>query len=62
MKEIQDKILHFEELDLQMEKELAQLEGMKNLLFVDQLNLLFRRSYALKTEERAVENVKPNVS
>ena len=49
MKEIQDKILHFEELDLQMEKERQQLEGMKNLLFVDQLSLSFRKTYAWKT-------------
>ncbi|XVE94359.1 hypothetical protein REPUB_Repub02eG0002300 [Reevesia pubescens] len=41
MKEIQDMILHFEELDLQMEKERQQLEGMKNLFFIDQLNLSF---------------------
>ena len=62
MKEIQDKILHFEELDLQMEKEWQQLEGMKNLLFLDQLNLLFRKRNALKTEERMVENVKTEIS
>lgn len=51
MKEIQDKILYFEEVDLQMEKERQQLEAMKNLLFIDQLNLSFRRSYTLKSEE-----------
>ncbi|XWS24632.1 hypothetical protein CRYUN_Cryun28dG0119300 [Craigia yunnanensis] len=60
MKEIQDKIVEFEELDLVMEKERQQLEDMKNLLFIDQLNLSFRKSYALKTE-RVVENVKADV-
>ncbi|KAG6704516.1 hypothetical protein I3842_07G136500 [Carya illinoinensis] len=52
MKEIQDKLVHFEELDLQMEKEWQQLEQMKNMLFVDQLTLLFHRSSAPKTDER----------
>ena len=61
MKEIQDKIVEFEEVDLVMEKERQQLEGMKNLLFIDQLNLSFRKSYALKTEEGMVENVKADV-
>lgn len=45
MKEIQDKFLRFEEIDLQTEKERQQLESMKNLLFIDQLNLSFRRNY-----------------
>ncbi|MBA0836810.1 hypothetical protein Goarm_009005, partial [Gossypium armourianum] len=45
MKEIQDKFLRFEEMDLQTEKERQQLESMKNLLFIDQLNLSFRRNY-----------------
>jgi SWI/SNF related-matrix-associated actin-dependent regulator of chromatin subfamily C len=52
MKEIHDKLVHFEKLDLQMEKEWQQLEQMKNLLFVDQLALLFHRSSAQKPEER----------
>lgn len=43
MKEIVDKLVGFEELDLQMEKELGQLDQMKSMLFVDQLNLLFNR-------------------
>ncbi|XP_022777098.1 SWI/SNF complex subunit SWI3B-like isoform X2 [Durio zibethinus] len=61
MKEIQDKLVHFEEVDLQMEKERQQLEVMKNLLFIDQLNLSFRRSYALESEEQGVDNVKADV-
>lgn len=52
MKEIQDKLVHFENLDMQMEKEWQQLEQMKNMLFVDQLTLLFHRSSAPKTDER----------
>lgn len=51
MKAIQDKFVHFEELDLQIEKERQQLEQMKNLLFADQLTLLFQRSAAKKTGE-----------
>ncbi|KAF3446935.1 hypothetical protein FNV43_RR12115 [Rhamnella rubrinervis] len=49
MKEIQDKIVRFEAMDLQMEKEWQQLEQMKNMLFVDQLTLLFNKSSAQKT-------------
>uniref|UniRef100_A0A6M2F0F4 SWI/SNF complex subunit SWI3B n=1 Tax=Populus davidiana TaxID=266767 RepID=A0A6M2F0F4_9ROSI len=67
MKEIQDKILRFEELDLQMEKEWQQLDQMKNLLFADQLSVLSKRSLTtkidergstLKAEERGDENAK----
>ncbi|KAF5189619.1 switch subunit [Thalictrum thalictroides] len=43
MKELEDKIVHFEELELQMEKEWKQLHYMKNLLFSDQLALLFQK-------------------
>ncbi|KDP36743.1 hypothetical protein JCGZ_08034 [Jatropha curcas] len=58
MKEIQDKIVHFEELDLLMEKEWQQLEQIKNLLFVDQLALLFHKKSTSKTGERVEENVR----
>lgn len=44
MKEIQDKIVHFEEFEYQMEKEWEQLQQLKNLLFVDQLTLLFHKN------------------
>ncbi|KAM0932389.1 putative transcription factor MYB/SANT family [Dioscorea sansibarensis] len=40
MKEIQEKIVHFEALELLLEKEQLQLRRMKDLLFADQLNLL----------------------
>ncbi|XP_062113873.1 SWI/SNF complex subunit SWI3B [Humulus lupulus] len=51
MKEIKDKIDRFEALDLQMEKEWQQLELMKNMLFVDQLTILFHNSSAQNTGE-----------
>ncbi|RVW50926.1 SWI/SNF complex subunit SWI3B [Vitis vinifera] len=51
MKEIRDKIVHFEEFELHMEKEWQQLQQMKNLLFVDQLTLLFQKAAAPKTGE-----------
>lgn len=40
MKELQEKIAHFEALELLLEKEQLQLGRMKDLLFADQLNLL----------------------
>lgn len=40
MKEIQEKLVHFEELELLMEKEWHQLKHMKDLLFADQLTIL----------------------
>lgn len=52
MKGIQDKLVRFEELDLQREKEMQQLEQLKSTLFVDQLTLLFHRSSGAKGEER----------
>ncbi|XP_058070284.1 SWI/SNF complex subunit SWI3B [Magnolia sinica] len=44
MKEIQEKIVHFEGLDMQMEKEWLQLQHMKDLLFADQLTILQHRA------------------
>lgn len=41
MKEIQEKIAHFEEMELHMEKEWQQLQDMKNQFFADQLAFLF---------------------
>ncbi|KAF6174166.1 hypothetical protein GIB67_033698 [Kingdonia uniflora] len=43
MKDLQDKIFHFEEVELQLENERQQLRHMKNLLFSDQLDLLIHR-------------------
>lgn len=62
MKEIQDKIVRFERLELQMEEEWKQLEQMKHMLFVDQLSLLFHKTSAPKTGDQTEENVKRDVS
>ncbi|GKU98196.1 hypothetical protein SLEP1_g11229 [Rubroshorea leprosula] len=62
MKEIQEKIVRFEEFDLQMEKEWEQMERMKSLLFSDQLNLLFHRDAVLRTEDRKRETIKTDVA
>lgn len=40
LKTIQEKIQHFEELELQMEKEWLQVRYMKDLFFADQLALV----------------------
>ncbi|XP_057727953.1 SWI/SNF complex subunit SWI3B [Arachis stenosperma] len=61
MKNIQDKLLRFENSDLMIEKECQQLEQMKNLLFLDQLSLLFQKQSASKSGERTESNgVKTN--
>jgi len=49
MKDIQGKLVHFEDLDLLMEKESQQLEQMQNMFFLDQLTLLFNKPSAPKT-------------
>lgn len=51
MKNIQDKLINFEDLDVLMEKERQQLEQTKSLFFLDQLNLLFRKTSAPTTGE-----------
>ncbi|KAG9455366.1 hypothetical protein H6P81_008270 [Aristolochia fimbriata] len=43
MKEVQNKIVNFERLELHMEKEWAQLQHLKDLLLADQLTLLQQR-------------------
>jgi len=58
MKNIQDKLINFEDLDVLMEKERQQLEQTKSLFFLDQLNLLFRKTSAPTTGEG--NNVKRN--
>lgn len=52
MKKIRDRIVHFEKLDLEMERSRKQLEEVRNLLFVDQLNIFFHTRKARKTEDR----------
>ncbi|MCL7036003.1 hypothetical protein MKW94_008877 [Papaver nudicaule] len=44
MKEIKDKIVHFEEIELQMEKEWHQLQDMKKQFYADQLAFLFHNT------------------
>lgn len=56
-KEIEDRVVHFEERDLQMEKEWQQLMQLKNLIFIDQLNLLVNKAGAPKTGETIGEEV-----
>ncbi|CAA7025172.1 unnamed protein product [Microthlaspi erraticum] len=56
MMKIRDRIVHFEKLDLEMERSRNQLEEMKNLLFADQLNVFFHTRRARKAEDR-VESV-----
>ncbi|KAL3845914.1 hypothetical protein ACJIZ3_003317 [Penstemon smallii] len=56
--EIEDKIVHFEEFDLQMERKLQQLQQLQNLLYFDQLTLLFHKTAAPKTVENAGEAMK----
>ena len=61
MKNIQDKLVRFEDSDLLMEKECQQLEQMKNMLFLDQLSLLFHKQSAPKSGECTEgTNVKTN--
>ncbi|ESQ51958.1 hypothetical protein EUTSA_v10016607mg [Eutrema salsugineum] len=52
MTKIRDRIVHFEKLDLQMERSRKQMEEMKNLLFVDHLNIFFHTRRARKAEDR----------
>ncbi|MCD7449494.1 hypothetical protein HAX54_052650 [Datura stramonium] len=56
-KEIEDRIAHFEECDLQMEKEWQQLMQLKNLIFIDQLTLLLNKAGAAKAGETITEEV-----
>ncbi|WZZ55144.1 SWI/SNF complex subunit SWI3B [Brassica napus] len=53
MMKIRDRIVHFEKLDLEMERSRKQLEEMKNLLFTDQLNIFFHTRRSRKAEDRA---------
>lgn len=49
MEEFRKKIMHFEDFDLEVEKESQQLEQLKNLLFADQLTLLFHKNAGSKS-------------
>ncbi|XP_031478186.1 SWI/SNF complex subunit SWI3B [Nymphaea colorata] len=58
LKGIRDKIMRFEEQELQTEKERMQLDHMKGLLFADQLNFLQRSSHARSTDTSKPESAK----
>ncbi|THU58512.1 hypothetical protein C4D60_Mb03t15100 [Musa balbisiana] len=58
MKEIQDKIVHFEELELLLEKERLQLRHMKDLLFADQLAIMQHKMQLLSKGSEKGEKVK----
>ncbi|KAK7310651.1 hypothetical protein RJT34_08277 [Clitoria ternatea] len=61
VKNIQDKLVKFEDLDLLREKECQQVEQMRNMFFIDQLTLLFHKSSTPKTGKRPEgNNVKTN--
>ncbi|KAK4275034.1 hypothetical protein QN277_018177 [Acacia crassicarpa] len=55
MKNIRDKLVRFEDLDLLLEKKRQQLEQIKNVLYVDKLTLLFQRRSTPKTGEHTDE-------
>ncbi|XP_068650665.1 SWI/SNF complex subunit SWI3B [Aristolochia californica] len=57
MKEVQDKLVNFERLEMHMEKEWAQLQQLKELLFADQLTLLHQRG-PKKFSQSAEEKIK----
>jgi len=50
MKGMLERIIHFEELELLLEREWLQLHHLRNLLFVDKLNLLQQRSKSLSQD------------
>ncbi|GMH08603.1 hypothetical protein Nepgr_010443 [Nepenthes gracilis] len=55
MPEIQYELIHYEVMELQLEKEWQQLNQMNNQLFLDQLALLFHMAAVPKSEEISVE-------
>ncbi|KAI3762321.1 hypothetical protein L1987_52746 [Smallanthus sonchifolius] len=57
-KDIHDKIVHFEELELQMEREWQQVKQMQNQLFADQLTLLFHKKDGTSMKESTEQKVK----
>lgn len=55
-KEIENKILRFEEFDLETEKKRQQFQELQNHLYVDQLTILFHKPGAPKTGENVVKS------
>lgn len=63
MKKIRDKLAHYEQMELQLEKERHQLQQMKHQLFLDQLTILLHRIAASKSPETAAhENVRKELT
>lgn len=62
MKEIQEKIVCFEDMEMQMEKEWLQLNYMKSLLFADQLTVLQHKAPLKFTESVEEKNTTDAVS
>ncbi|KAL8491563.1 hypothetical protein ACS0TY_023237 [Phlomoides rotata] len=54
-REFEDKILEFEELDLQMERKWQQFQYLQNRLHADQLTILFHKTAAPKTGESPIK-------
>ncbi|KAK6130612.1 hypothetical protein DH2020_035658 [Rehmannia glutinosa] len=57
-KEIEDKILQFEEFDLEMERKRQLFQQLQDRLFVDQLTVLFHKTGAQKSGENTGEVIK----
>ncbi|KAK6116809.1 hypothetical protein DH2020_049439 [Rehmannia glutinosa] len=57
-KEIEDKILQFEEFDLEMERKRQLFQQLQDRLFVDQLTILFNKTAAQKSGENTGEVIK----
>ncbi|CAN8285206.1 unnamed protein product [Cochlearia groenlandica] len=57
MMKIRDRIVHFEKMDIEIERSRKQLEEMKNLLFVDKLNIFFHTRRARQGEEDRVSRL-----
>nr|GEU70219.1 SWI/SNF complex subunit SWI3B [Tanacetum cinerariifolium] len=57
-KDIHDKIVCFEELELLMEREWQQVKQMQHMLFADQLSLLFKKKDGTSRNESMEQKVK----
>ncbi|KAL7127919.1 hypothetical protein ABFS83_14G282100 [Erythranthe nasuta] len=55
-REMEEKIIHFEEFELETERKRQQFQHLQNRLFVDQLTILFHKTAAPKAGEKAVKS------
>lgn len=55
MKEVLDKIIRYEQMELHLEREWHQLHQMRHQLFLDQLTLLFHKAAAPKSVDSVAE-------